>query len=777
MNFKRFLIILISFSFALSVYAQKINPNQIEWRIPVVGDITADSFSGTPAPVGVTGVSLEAINESIKSIVSGTITAMTVYERNKDDVFSPDDVRKNWWKKADTSWFQELGEFPERVLIVGADSLYIIDLDSQSVYMEYPMTISVEKLGGYSTNADNPRTGIFMKNGILFVATYDEGLYFVDYYNDNGGYHTSANAVKQLSNITNRASASAYIVIAGGYGIKSNKCNSIHANVVNGTLYAVVGTDGGLSQINMDTGVVYDNTDSATNKKINRVKLSADGLIYFSCQDSATETEYQKLYRRVLLNADNTSGYDNNSTEYSLVSGTPAGLPLDNATGEIYSLDLAEKGSLSEVGQHKIILGKDTKLTILHENSTPTSGYYQYITKTYNTGLLYKDTALVGNYLNGSDSVIADRSYRGNTLTNEGSVAMTADATAPFGVSAGFNGIDEYLSSESTDFNFTDEVFVSFWFKCSNLASGDTFLSKYQDSNRSYVLQKDTAGNLVMYLSVDGTAEYRCTFSGAFTQITSYDYFAFSYKGGSHARFYKNGVIQTCTSAGSLPASLYGSTSPLLIGVADFSGLSSYLGGRLSQLKLFNEIPENESDFVKYDYELGRNTIGKTCTLQGNSAQVNSVSAFGDKILLSTGDGSNTGYIQTISGGAVAETIEATTNANNLVLASADYTIYSSNLASGLQVVRPAIDFLSYVQQFAYKPQETIFVKGSWASGGASITITNPYITANSNIIAMPLSAPEGSWYLSGQAEGTVTINSLSTEAYSVNYLLMINNQ
>ena len=775
------LLILLS----VSIFAQgKINPNQIEWRIPVAGDITATSFSGTPAPVGVTGVSIEGISESIKSLITGTITAMAIYERNKDDVFSINDPRKYWYKKQDTSWYQELGEFPERVLLVGADSLYVVDLDTQEVYMEFERNSTGENLLGNTTKI---LTSIYMKNGVLFSgqtkADLLGNLTVVDFFSDNALFITTTSTLVIQNNISQRNeewfSTNKYTIITNKYLIINRQINSVHANIVNGTLYAVVGTDGGLSQINMDTGVVWDNTDTATNKKINCVKLFDDGKIYFSCQDSATETDYQKLYKRDILTAD-VSGYDTGSVEYSITAGTPAGIPIDTATAEMNDIVITGS-SLSESGQNKVILGKETKLTILHENSTPAQGWYQYKTNTYDTGLLYNDTAVVGSYLNGLDSVVADRSYRGNTLTNEGTVAVSADVTAPFGVSALFDGTTEYLWSADTDFDFATKtaLAVSFWLKPSDgqPATAETIIAEYiYNTDGTFFISLGTDGKISFTISNGTTSQTTTTSSAVFANgaVSSFAHVYCVYSGGSYLRVYINGVL-----AGSNTTSIHASldvsvTANFTIGSKN-AGVEK-LTGYLSQVKIFNSLANNVANYGKAEYELGKNTIGKTCLIQGNSAQVNSVSANGDDVLISTGDGTYTGFVQTISGGATILTIEATTNANNLVLASKDYTVYSAVTASALHLIRPDIDFLKYVQNLVYKPKETIFIKGSWASGGSSITVTNPYITDNSNIIAMPQSAPEGSWYLTGQAVGTVTINSLSTEAYSVDYLLMINN-
>jgi hypothetical protein len=743
-------------------------------------DKTGGTISGNVEIQGILtskAVKLSGISESIKSLVTGTITAMSIYERNKDDVFSSNDPHKYWYKKADTSWYQELGEFPERALLVGADSLYVVDLDKQSVYMEFELSNTYQFMIGASAKL----TSITMKNGILFVcSTPNDGARTVDFYKDSCTAYGSTNNLFLQKTISQRNTdwlANSNFII-GSSAIISLACNSIHANVVNGTLYCVVGTDGGLSQINMETGVVWDNTDTATNKKINRVKLSDDGKIYFSCQDSATETDYQKLYKRAILTAD-VSGYDTGSTEYSITAGTPAGIPIDTATAEINDFVIADS-SLSESGQNKIVLGKDTKLTILHENSTPAKGWYQYKTPTYDTGLLYNDTAVVGCYLNGAYSVIADRSYRGNTLTNEGSVAISADVTAPFGVSADFNGTDQYLGQADITFAGANAFVFSGWF---SFTDGQPLVL----NNLLAEFTSASDGSVYCFLGTDGKINLGGLESSglSFNNLES----TFTFSNGQTAKvhilglvsngsykLYINGILDA-SSTDNWKNDGVSTTGKFRIGASNSGGVpAGFMSGFISQIKLFNALPNDIDAWVKAEYELGRNTIGKTCLIQGNSAQVNSVSAIGDDVLISTGDGTFTGYVQTVSGGATILTIEATTNANNLVLASQDYTVYSAVTASALHLIRPDIDFLKYVQNLVYKPKETIFVKGSWASAGTSITVTNPYITNNSNIIAMPQSAPEGSWYLTGQAVGTVTINSLSTEAYSVDYLLMINN-
>jgi hypothetical protein len=321
----------------------------------------------------------------------------------------------------------------------------------------------------------------------------------------------------------------------------------------------------------------------------------------------------------------------------------------------------------------------------------------------------------------------------------------------------------------------TDSFVISTWLKADVFAGATrAIVGKYGSAgNKSWLLFYNNAGKLYVVVSADGTNE-STTDTGFTFAVDTWYHLVVSFSAGnptSTIKVYANGVL-VFSATNVAVTELFQSTADLKIGILG----TEFFDGKFVQFKIFNAQPNDLAVFSKAEYELGRNTIGKTCLIQGNSAQVNSVSAIGDDVLISTGDGTYTGFVQTVSGGATVLTIEATTNASNIVLASQDYTVYSAVTASALHLIRPDIDFLKYVQNLVYKPKETIFVKGSWASAGTSITVTNPYITDNSNIIAMPQSAPEGSWYLSGQAVGTVTINSLSTEAYSVDYLLMINN-
>ncbi|MFH2013821.1 MAG: LamG domain-containing protein [Patescibacteria group bacterium] len=768
---KKILFLLLIF-ITLTCRSQHMNPNLINWDIPVTSTITADGFSEQPYVLGVTGLTLEAINSNYYASlgISGTITAITQYNRNEDDVFSPDDPKRYWYKKKDSSWWQEKQEdFPERVLIVCATSLYIIDLDTQTVWMQF------DRGAGHHFVATSTITGVSIKNGVMLLCLVDSGIYSVFFPDDRMGILNTTGQYLVDKNIENRNTSRTATLITGYSPIISVNCNAIHLNVVEGTLYTLVGTNDGLSQINMSTGVVWDVISSGVSgiDTINNVFLDSTGKIYFTSL-YGNASYYRELWVRALLTADVGNYTTDLIARYK--GDASASSLIDNTVNfNCFSFDVLENQSLSDRGQGLVVCGNETKLTILHENSTPSSAWYQYITKTYNTGILYGDTDAVGCYLNGSDSVVADRTYRGNTLTNEGTVIISADSTAPYGVSASFNGSNQYLWSDDSDFDasVTDKLVISFWLSTDTSIASSFIVSKYNGStsNKSYLIFKSNT-SLIFYVSTDGSTTTSRTCAVAISTGLMYHFVCVF--DGTNLDIYANGVKSNGALSGAIPANLFSSNANFAIGSEATGG--SYFNGKISQVKVFNALPADIATYAKTEYETGRNTIGNNCLIQGNSTQVNSVSAYDNLVLLSSGDSVNSGMVQTFSGGSVGLTISATTNANNIVSLKKDYGVFSSNTASVLQIQRNYIDFLKYIQNLVYKPKETIFIKGTWASAGSSITITNSYITKNSNIIAMPLSAPEGSWYLSDQAEGTVNINSLSTEAYSVDYLLMINN-
>lgn len=744
--------------------------------------IYADGFSKMP------------LIQDFTSLITGTITAMCVYNRNEDDVFSPDDVRKDWWKKSDTSWFAEVGEFPERVLIVCADSLYIIDLDTQSVWMEFTPVSHNTMISGGLVSA-YPLKAVFMKNGFLFVA-WNNGsagaFNVVSFLNDNAEYYQASIGYKILTTISNRNEdwfTNGKFINLGINPVISAVVNSVHANVINGTLYAIVGTDGGLSQINMDTGVVWDMYSNTTPFPINNNYIDKQGKIYFSCQNQSGNSEYFDFFTVPLLTADDTfsGGYDNSlrDTRFLGFSGTSINLPTDNSdatinsNSSIFDIDIKENSSLSESGQNKIILAKETKLTILHENSTPANGWYQYITKDYNTGLLYGDTSAVGCYLNGTDSVIADRTYRANTLTNNGTVVILADATAPFGVSASFNGIDQSLTAEVDILDSGTAIVFSCWLELST--DGQIYILSKTDGTTPFGLEINrTASNIGFYIA-DGISAYVGKFNiGGYVFPTGINHVVCIGDISTQViKIFVNGVeISTATTIGTWVG------LSVLDSINDFVLMKhpalAYVNGKLSQVKILNALPNDIDSWVKAEYELGRNTIGKTATLQGNSNRVNSVSVLGDKILLSTGDAIATGKVQSFDGnGSILISDYADTVASdNLVVSDSQDAYFSRNtnaVADKLTGYIVGKDVFSEIYKL-YANSGNVTGSATFSSGGASQSVTDSRARTTSKVFVMPTEEQDGFWSVV-VANGSFTVNSSASEGADVDFDYLIINE
>jgi hypothetical protein len=229
--------------------------------------------------------------------------------------------------------------------------------------------------------------------------------------------------------------------------------------------YIAVATDGGVSVINETDGTVVNYTDIG--RKSRSVALSSDGTLYYSDEISANEDDFYVQTKIQNDTVDVTGGA--NDFQYCSFSGhsfhpcLTAGTPRP----KIQSINISNNSS--PFGGNTLYIGTNRGLTIVQEKQgDETNGSVSYITKDFQTEEMVGD--IRGMWTFDDTDSLTDNSVKTNDLTNNGGVTFATDGVR--GKAASFDGVDDYLSSSSTDFELAGDFSLGAWIK------GSTWIGK-----------------------------------------------------------------------------------------------------------------------------------------------------------------------------------------------------------------------------------------------------------------------------------------------------------
>ena len=232
------------------------------------------------------------VNSSTTTITSTAnwtdFTSPAIQSDNVKDVFVYD-TNKESWNRTDesTSWRIEISkDFPDKVYLFLTDKgLDIVDASDDSIWMDFQNGVD------YAIEA-NEFNSIYALNGKVYIGS-DEGLYVLDFANDNISRYDNSNGLIYTNNSypfkdNVRNEGVGYVVHDGTKTLASDVVNDVNANRVRGTPFVAVATDGSasgaVSIINMDEGSIaeLDFCENPNDYDSDSVFIADDGTLYFS---------------------------------------------------------------------------------------------------------------------------------------------------------------------------------------------------------------------------------------------------------------------------------------------------------------------------------------------------------------------------------------------------------------------------------------------------------------------------------------------------------------
>lgn len=163
------------------------------------------------------------------------------------------------------------------------------------------------------------------------------------------------------------------------------------------------------------------------------------------------------------------------------------------------------------------------------------------------------------------------------------------------------SGSSQYVTvADSASLDLTTAGTISYWYK--RTASGDkVHIAKYNGSgNYSYALQVFSDNKIYLTVSGDGTNATYFESTSAPTD-TEWNHLVGVYN-GSTLKVYLNGAEVAGTTVGSVPASLFNSTSPLDIGryTSGAPAATHYATGTIDDVRIYNRALQNYEVYNQY---------------------------------------------------------------------------------------------------------------------------------------------------------------------------------
>tara|TARA_R110001583_G_scaffold45311_4_gene142850 strand:+ start:73 stop:2598 length:2526 start_codon:yes stop_codon:yes gene_type:complete len=615
--------------------------------------------TGTPSAGGTQSNELQA---AIKSVTSSTTVGAVFLYSTKDD----SDGGKWRSKCKGLSWFDEptlpagtganqwnsatrsaRSEFPAMALIVadnesGSETLNIYDLDDPAM----PLWMSFTTNGAISwAGAGAPTfTSVCALNGRVYLTGSPNTTFLeISFAGDDLrlGYQTTSYHLTTGRDIASRNVVSAIVAGGDGYILVDDSVNDVAATWLEGGELDSMGlvrpviacaTDGGVSVIH-PSGDVYDIIESTGPADAYKIAFTDDAKIVFHASDTAAATDYAHVYVVGVPYADVSIGYF-----YGLpTSGNPEIEDYQYSTNTGANLHAVFGGLSSDVSAiepagENLAIGSNVGLSVVKRNTGSCGeGAVAYITSAYNSGYMVGD--IRGAWL--ANSLTADRSVKGNTLTQVGTVPYTAglgvsaDITAigPFSASNYLKIVDGDQSNDY-DFNGTDDFSIMFWLKDSSTSTLQNLMARGNASQQAgdWLIHKDGSGRLYFYRhdatdwrinadnATSGTATARYTADGVVTanQWTQ----VVAVRRSSKFNWYVNGELSGTPQS---DTNTYNPSATLVIGTANGAATQPAINSSLSLLRISATAPTPQQIKEIYDAEKPLFAANAKCTLGGNS--------------------------------------------------------------------------------------------------------------------------------------------------------------
>ena len=156
------------------------------------------------------------------------------------------------------------------------------------------------------------------------------------------------------------------------------------------------------------------------------------------------------------------------------------------------------------------------------------------------------------------------------------------------------NGSTQYGSvPDNTDLNITNNLSVVVWAKNDNatLASFSILVGKYSftGDQREWAIQINPDEKVLVVFGdpADGTFEGIWTSTSAIVPSSTAS-FGFTFASGNLKVYYNGTEIAGSLTSGTLPATLFNGTSPLLIGATDDTATTSYFDGDIYETRIYD---------------------------------------------------------------------------------------------------------------------------------------------------------------------------------------------
>ena len=528
-----------------------------------------------------------------------------------------------------TSWYNETldtatrgstRKFPAIALIVAEDDVVTI-YDATDVQLPMWMVFNQDTITFIERTASTP-SSVEMVNGDLVVGLHagTYGIVLISFLKDAGYKYSDTNYYihvgkgivdrNVVSNTLISLSTTTVLVEATVNGVDMTILPNAPIDQATGLPIPTiaVATDGGASIVK-DDGNIWDST---TTNAINRVALNNADLIYGNSANNNM---------RVLAIDDITGdgfggrAYYDTSIPAILVGNTDA-LSIANNT---------------------INRGSANGLTLLHEDqATQANGMVNYITKDYQSGWMQNDIrrAFLAN------SKTADRSVKGATLVENGTVTESAVATgAELKAYSGWSASNFLEEAYSADLDFsTGDFYIMGWVK--NIGADEVILDRAETSaGRSRVfLGTDASGYLRLYTedSAGSATSYVATNLPQLSTISNWLFVVGIRLSSGTAILYITDISESI--AGTVRDVDPSATSPILrIGV-NWNNLKPISSGSTALFRMGAGTPTAEQ--IKHIYETEKHLFQENaaCTLSGTSDAVAALAHDG-LLYVGTGDG------------------------------------------------------------------------------------------------------------------------------------------
>lgn len=533
---------------------------------------------------------------------------------------------------------------PALIAVVATSSRVIIfdlTLGKPQMWMEFTAG------SGYAFGNTTAHNDVAFDGSRLYLVD-DSGLFYVDFADDFVRYTNATQTRSTSQSIAGRHTAATF----GDYYTSATEelvdavANSVATYVPdNPTVtndsgvavpYVLVGTDGGVSQIDPD-GTVYDITNSKTNDDVASVAFIEDGApdIVFAAQDSDSDTSYYLLHRSGLLTADVTAAFYFQATDVLGMYNAGAG---SNEIDPGVTLNTSgTTGYVEQAGaDNEFYFGDSNQFTrVILNATTPTESIVAYTQTDHTTGWMKGNIkgSWIGEVAAGSITTsITDNSGIGNDLNVVGTLTSQAVATgAELNELDGFSTSNYLEASAGMDGITTGDFCFYGWCDSQQGGSFQTLLDRVNAGSKQIQIGRNNSGSTDDFRIIVGGSGARN--SGITTTGTV---FWVLQRNGANCEFYINGV-QVDTFANS--DDLTDATAQIRIGLSSAT-TTPWLNGISLVRFSFTALTQADIDRIYRD-ELQLFQENTNCTLYDTTDGVTGLArdSVTDEVHVSTADG------------------------------------------------------------------------------------------------------------------------------------------